>query len=335
MFPSRSKFFFSIITALATGVAAGYFVIGAGALAKHPEVVTGVFGSISSTTQSIATATKSLSINDLWAKHFNYEAEAEEDAGNDITFTGENLTAAVDSSGAAISALAYSVQSLDKDNVLVEKDSERLLPIASVTKLITAVVAEKLMKQDDPVVITQKVLNTEGSTGKFKLGEKFKVKEILYPLLLVSSNDAAEAIAQAYDSKHKPGDFVKEMNNWVSSIGAYRTYFRDPTGLSPQNVSTARDLSIIAKWIKSNAPEIFDVTLTKAITIRNHTWVNPTHFLSLSSYTGGKNGFIPEARLTNVSLFALGSPKRLYSVVLLGSKSRDRDTLSVLNSAVK
>jgi D-alanyl-D-alanine carboxypeptidase len=329
MRPTRSQFLFSILTAIFVGIGAAYISIGAVEVVKNPKLVTNAVA-------TVATATRDVTFSNLLSKHFQYEAEAEEDAGKDITFSGEILTSAtVDSSSSAISALAYSVQSLDKDNILIEKDSDRLLPIASVTKLITAVVATKLMKPDDTIEITSNVLAIEGTSGKFRSGEKYKVKEILYPLLLVSSNDAAEAISLAYDKKYGKGKFVKEMNNWVGQIGAYRTYFKDASGLSPQNVSTARDLSIIAKWIKDNEPGIFDITLTKSKTIRTHTWVNPTHFLSLSSYTGGKNGYIPEARLTNVSLFALGTPKRLYSVVLLGSQSRDKDTISVLNKAVK
>ncbi len=318
------QFFFSIITALVTGVGVAYIGIMAVSLFQKPQIFAFI---------------RSANLSAIFSQRMVYEAHAEEDAGEDLTFTGENLTALTsDTTGAsdsAISALAYSVQSLDKDNVLVEKDAERLLPIASVTKLITAVLAKKLFNDDDLVTITQKVLDTEGATGKLKLNERYKIKEILYPLLLVSSNDAAEAISQAYDRKKGNGAFIKEMNAWVNDIGAYRTYFKDASGLSPQNVSTARDLSIIAKWIKENQPGIFDITLTKAKTIRSHTWVNPTHFLSLSSYTGGKNGYIPEASLTNISLFELGSPKRLYSVVLLGSKARDKDTLGVLNKAVK
>ncbi len=329
--PTRSQFVFSIVTALATGVATAYVGIGAIELIHKPELVTGSFSKMAAVTKSVS------DFGEVFSKHLVYEALAEEDVGKDITFTGESLTAAnkVDSSGAAISALAYSVQSLDKDNILLEKDSDRLLPIASVTKLITAVIATKVFSPDDMIEITQKVLDTEGSTGKFKKGEKYKVKEIMFPLLLVSSNDAAEAVSQAYDARKGKGKFVKEMNSWVNEIGAYRTYFRDASGLSPQNVSTARDLSIIAKWIKDNEPGIFEITLTKSKTIRTHTWLNPTHFLSLSSYSGGKNGFIPEASLTNISIFELGTPKRPYSVVLLGSKSRDKDTLSILNKAVK
>jgi D-alanyl-D-alanine carboxypeptidase len=329
MRPSDSKFLYSILTAILIGIVAAYICIGAVELFRKPELMASALNSVTATA-------KSIQFNSLLSKHLNYDAEAEEDASDDITFTGENLTAPkVDSSGAAISALAYSVQSLDKENILVEKDAERLLPIASVTKLITAVMATKLFKPDDVIEINSSVLATEGATGNFRLGERFKVKEILYPLLMVSSNDAAEAISQAYDKRFGKGKFVQKMNSWVGEIGAYRTYFKDASGLSPQNVSTARDLSIIAKWIKDNEPQIFDITLAKSKTIRTHTWLNPTHFLSLSSYTGGKNGYIPEARLTNVSLFALGTPKRYYSVVLLGSQSRDKDTLSVLNKAVK
>lgn len=326
---SRPQFFLSILTAMMTGVGIAYITIIGVKLVAKPEVVARTFS-------TLRAAAEGMSLDHLLSKQFIYEAEAmEEDLGDDIIFTNESLSARVDSSGAAISALAYSVQSLDKENVLVERNSEQLLPIASITKLITAVVAQKFFDDDDVIEITSSVLATEGTTGKFRLGEKYKVREILYPLLIVSSNDAAEALAQAYDKKHGRGKFVKAMNDWVSEIGAYRTYFRDASGLSPQNVSSAHDLSLIAKWIKDTMPEIFDITLTKAKTIRSHTWINPTHFLSLSSYTGGKNGYTTEARLTNISLFALGNPQRLYSVVLLGSQSRDRDTISVLNEAVK
>lgn len=309
---SHRQFFFSISTAIIVGVSIAYIGITGFQFLKNG-------GSIKNFSNAVSYAAE----------------DVQEEVSDDITLSNESLTIPTNSSPIPISALAYSVQSLDKDNVLVEKDSERVLPIASITKLITAVVAKKLFTDDDTVTITTKMLSTEGNTGHLRLGEKFKIGEILYPLLLVSSNDAAVALSQSYDSHHGSGKFVMAMNDWAKSIGAYRTYFRDASGLSPDNVSTAHDLSLITKWIKENKPEIFYITLTNAKTIRTHTWVNPTHFLSLSSYTGGKNGFTTEAHLTSISLFALGSPKRLYSVVLLGSKARDRDTLALLNEAVK
>ncbi len=230
-----------------------------------------------------------------------------------------------------ITAKSYIVINLDKNNVLLEKDADRLLPIASITKLVTAVIAKKLLDENKSIEITKSMINTEGTSGNLRLGEKLKVKELFYPLLMVSSNDTAEALARAYGREK----FIKEMNTWASSIGAYKTYFEDPTGLSPKNVSSARDISIIANWIMKNEPDLFDITLTKTKTIRAHTWINPTHFLNLDSYKGGKNGFTTEAKLTNVSLFEVGSPPEIYSVVLLGSSLRDADTMDALQEALK
>lgn len=310
---SRSQFFLSILTALIVGVGTAYAGIAGVEIASNFNFET--LPRFSST--------------------ITYAAEdVREEVGDDMTLTGEIISAAP-ASTARISAKAYSVESLDKGNILLEKDADKVLPIASVTKLITAVTTLALFKETDTITITSKMLTTEGNTGRLRAGEKYKINEILYPMLLVSSNDAAEAVAQSYDSAYGKGKFVGAMNAWAKSIGATHTSFRDATGLSPQNVSTAHDLLLITKWIKENKPQIFEITLTKAKTIRTHTWVNPSHFLNLSSYSGGKNGFIPEANLTNVSIFSLGEPKRLYSVVLLGSTNRDRDTLAVLNQAVK
>lgn len=230
-----------------------------------------------------------------------------------------------------ISAKAYMVMDTDRNMMIIEKNTDNLFPLASITKLVTAVVARKLFDQDDSIIITGSVLNTYGNEARFRKGEKFKAKELIYPLLMVSSNDAAEALAQRYGRQK----FIEEMNNWANSIGAYRTYFKDPSGLSSQNISTVRDLSIIIKWILNNDPEIFDITLLKEKTIRTHTWVNPTHFLNITAYAGGKNGYTPEADRTSISLFKLGNQKRLYAVALLGSKTRDNDLLDLLDEAVR
>jgi D-alanyl-D-alanine carboxypeptidase len=230
-----------------------------------------------------------------------------------------------------ITAPSYLVMDLDREAVVLEKDGERMMPIASVSKLVTAVVARKLLDQDESITLTKQALATYGNEARFREGEKFKVKELLYPLLMVSSNDASEILARAYGRER----FLEEMNNWVNSIGAYRTYFADPSGLSPQNVSTARDLAIISRWILKNDPEIFDITLEKSKTIRTHTWTNPTHFLNLDSYIGGKNGYTPEANRTSVAIFKLGRYDRLYSVMLIGSSNRDSDILELLKEAVR
>lgn len=232
-----------------------------------------------------------------------------------------------------ITASAYAVVDLDRNATLLEENAEQLLPMASITKLVTAVVAKKLLDQNTYITVTKRALATYGNEAWLREGEKLKGEELLYPLLMVSSNDASEVLAQSY-SKGRT-EFIKEMNSWANSIGAYRTYFADPSGLSYKNVSTAKDLAIIAKWIYENEPEIFDITLLKSKTIRTHTWTNPTHFLNLTSYVGGKNGYTPEADRTSIALFSLGNPSRLYAVILLDSSARDSDILDLLEEALR
>jgi D-alanyl-D-alanine carboxypeptidase len=218
---------------------------------------------------------------------------------------------------------------------ILEKDSSRSLPIASLTKLVTAVVAENILDRaanadaNVPIEITPRILAVDGNTAAFRNGEKFTADELLYPLLMVSSNDAAEALAEA-DPQGRAA-FIKSMNQWVNSIGAYNTYFADPSGLSPQNVSSSNDLAIIVRWIYENRPDLIAITDTKVKSFRVHTWTNPTQLLNFSDYVGGKNGYIPESGETAVSLFKTGN--KLFAVVLLDSTDRDQDVLELMREA--
>ncbi len=232
-----------------------------------------------------------------------------------------------------VSSSAYVVMDIDRDIIVLEKDYERSVPIASVTKLVTAIVAKRILNQANFITLTPKVLSTYGNEAKLREGDRIKTSDLLYPLLMVSSNDSAEALASSYIGGRKA--FIAEMNSFVNEIGAYRTYFDDPSGLSPNNVSTAKDLTIITKWILENEPEIFEITLLKSKTVKTYTWINPTHFLNLTSYAGGKNGYTPEANRTSVALFKIGKQQRLYGIMLLDSANRDSDLLDLLEEAVR
>jgi len=215
------------------------------------------------------------------------------------------------------------------ERTILQKDVGRAVPIASLTKLVTAVVAQNILDQNTSIEITQKIINTEGDSADFRVGEKFNVPELMYPLLMVSSNDAGEALARSDPDGR--ADFIRTMNEWVQSIGAYHTYFADPTGLSPDNVSNAGDLAIIMRWVYQNRPGLIAITETKVKLFRVHTWTNPTRLLNLSSYIGGKNGYIPESGETAVSLFNVGY--KLFAVVVLGSSDRDQDILELMHEA--
>lgn len=254
-------------------------------------------------------------------KIIRYTASEEEDVINSAV---ENLPRNGEDK---VTADAYMVKDLSTDAVWTEYDSTRLLPIASLTKLVTAVVAKRSIRPDAKIEITPDIIAVFGNTAGFKAGETFTAADLLYPLMMVSSNDAAEAYARVFGRRA----FVKMMNDFAQSIGAYRTYLVDPSGLSKANVSTATDLILIIDWIRKNDPALLAITTLKSKTVRDHTWVNPAHFLSWSYYLGGKNGYTDEAGRTSASLFKLGYDKGIYAVVVLGSDNRDADVVRLIN----
>ncbi|MFA6314839.1 MAG: serine hydrolase [Candidatus Paceibacterota bacterium] len=260
-----------------------------------------------------------------WARVIRFSALEEEDPLESAVLSIS------DGSLAKMTAEAYTIRDLTTSKTIVTKNVDQLRPMASLTKLVTAVVARKLILPNERVTITNEVLATYGNTAGLKNGETFQAEDLQYPLLMVSSNDAAEALARSYGRRN----FIKAMNEFTQSIGAYRTYMVDPSGLSPKNVSTANDLTIILDWIRKNDPSVLQMTTLKSKTIRDHSWINPTHFLSWSDYIGGKNGYLPESDRTSASLFSLGDNKHVYAIVLLGSETRDADWVRLVRQVTK
>ena len=95
--------------------------------------------------------------------------------------------------------------------IILQKNKDQKFPIASVSKLFTAIVSAEKQNQDEVTQISAQALQTEGENGELYLGQKIKVKDLIYPMLLESSNDAAEAIAE-YSGRHT---FIEQMNQKV------------------------------------------------------------------------------------------------------------------------
>jgi D-alanyl-D-alanine carboxypeptidase len=283
------------------------------ALKKGPSIIAAVGASISG---PAADGT----VISGFHRTIRYTASQEEDlidaaAGALPSGTAKNVT-----------AKAYALKDLTTGATIAGHNADQLNPIASLTKLVTAVIARRLIPDASRITITKSIMATYGNTADFTAGETFTAADLLYPLLIVSSNDAAEAYAQYYGRTK----FIQAMNDFTQSIGAYRTSFADPSGLDPENVSTPNDMVLIIDWIRKNDLTILDTTTIHAKTIRSHTWINPTHFLSWSYYIGGKNGYLPEADRTTASLFTLGPNKDIYAAVVLGSDNRDADVIKLL-----
>ena len=139
------------------------------------------------------------------------------------------------------------VMDQDTDEVLFSKNSQAVLPIASLTKLMTAiVVAEARQPLGEVLSVTQDDVDTEkGSRSRLKVGTQLTREEMLHLALMSSENRAAHALGREY-----PGGveaFVKVMNRKAAALGMAATRFVEPTGLSSQNRSSARDLATLVK----------------------------------------------------------------------------------------
>jgi D-alanyl-D-alanine carboxypeptidase len=272
---------------------------------------------VANITKAVSTPVENATISGL-KRLIRYSASEEENLINTATLS------LLKNSENEISAKSYLVIRLGDGKKIIEKNADKILPIASLTKLVTAVSAKKLIKDNTKIKISSQIMNTYGNTAQFKVGETIYAGDLYYPLLMVSSNDAAEALARSYNRKK----FIDYMNNFAQSIGAYRTIFKDPAGLSKDNLSSANDLAIIYSWIERKYPELIAITKEKTKTNRLHTWTNPAYFLNWSNYEGGKNGYTEEALQTGLAVFHIN--KERYLLVVLGSKSRNADIVKLL-----
>jgi D-alanyl-D-alanine carboxypeptidase (penicillin-binding protein 5/6) len=130
--------------------------------------------------------------------------------------------------------------------VLAAQNADEKLPIASTTKIMTALLALERGNLDDRITISEEAAYQEGSSMYTSPGETYTLEELLYGLLLNSGNDAAWAIAE-HISGSVPA-FVEAMNQRARELGATNTHFSNPSGLpDPGHYSTARDLALITK----------------------------------------------------------------------------------------
>jgi D-alanyl-D-alanine carboxypeptidase (penicillin-binding protein 5/6) len=131
--------------------------------------------------------------------------------------------------------------------VLWQRHARRQLPIASLTKMITALIVARRDQPDEPVLITRQALAYEGSgIGVLPKGKRVPLRDLFDGLLLVSGNDAAIALAQ-HDAGSVPA-FVRRMNRWARRLGLRCSHFSSPSGIVDRdNYSCARDLGALAR----------------------------------------------------------------------------------------
>ena len=206
----------------------------------------------------------------------------------------------------AISASKAIVMDLNSGRVLYDLNKDEPQLIASITKIMTCLVTILYSDLDKIVVVDEDVLKAYGSSVYLEVGEKIKLLDLLYGLMLRSGNDAATQIAKTVAGTEEA--FVYLMNEYASAIGMKNTHFVNPHGLDSNgvgNTSTAYDMALLTKVAMQNETfrSIFGTqSYTATSNLKTYNWEGKNKLFSMYEYTtGGKTGYTDAARRTLVT----------------------------------
>ncbi|GGA60958.1 D-alanyl-D-alanine carboxypeptidase family protein [Ornithinibacillus halotolerans] len=187
--------------------------------------------------------------------------------------------------------------------ILYEKDAHEKQNIASITKIMTAIIAIESGKMDEIATASRKAVYTEGSSIYLEQGEKMPLEDLVYGLMLRSGNDAAVTIAEHVGGSEE--GFVYLMNEKADWLGMTNTHFDNPHGLdSDTHYSSAYDMALLMRYAMDN--DIFKtISSTKMYKSekRTYSWKNKNKLLTAyyKYCTGGKTGFTKKTGRTLVS----------------------------------
>jgi len=204
---------------------------------------------------------------------------------------------------------------------LYQKNQDNPVPIASITKVMTSLVALDIYKLDDVIEVKKEYTDVIGSKVQLKPGEKMTVSNLLRCLLISSGNDAAKTLA---NGKVTENEFVQLMNQKAIDLGLRNTHFKDVAGLDDSGRSTAKDVAVLFSYGLSN-PEFAKIVSTAELDVPSvdgkeiHKLKNSNRLVTgeifLEGIIGGKTGFTPDAGHTLVSA-ATRDGQTLVAVVL-------------------
>lgn len=203
------------------------------------------------------------------------------------------------------SANSYILMDAETGRVLDSKKMNNRALIASITKIMTAVIAIESNKLDELIKVDDSILKAYGSGIYIQVGEEMLLKDMLYGLMMRSGNDAAVMIA-AYVAGSEEA-FVKLMNDKAKKIGMKNTTFVNSSGLDNTdsgNYSTAYDMALLTRYAMQY-DEYREIVKTKEYTVKTnyktYVWHNKNKLLNYDYITGGKTGYTEKAGRTLVS----------------------------------
>ena len=197
---------------------------------------------------------------------------------------------------------SYIVMNALNNEMIEGKDVHLIRSVASVSKIMTAIVAIESGKLNQDTTITKEDIDTYGSSIYLKEGEKISLKNLVYGLMLRSGNDAANAIARSVSGSVE--SFVYDMNKKAMEIGMKNSSFNNPSGLDVNeigNMSTSYDLALLMSYAIKNE-EFVKISSTKEYKSEIGTWSNKNKLLkSYNKTIAGKTGFTYKAKRTLVT----------------------------------
>lgn len=219
-----------------------------------------------------------------------------------------------------------------KENILYQDNIDAVLPIASITKIMTALIAlEEINDLSENVIISEEAIKGYGEQGGLLVNEKISIINVLYIMLMESSNDAAIALAETV-KKNKNIDFIDLMNEKAKELNLRNTSFSDPSGYNSDNVSTIRDIVKLIKYSFSQ-PIIWKILKTPEIDLSSydgkikHHLVNTDKLLNrMPEIVGGKTGYTLEAQGCLVLVIEQSKSQEYLITVVLGAQERFLET---------
>jgi len=223
-----------------------------------------------------------------------------------------------------------------RQKILWQKNGlDEARPIASITKLMTALIITENAKMEDIFTISKEAVGTYGEMGNLIVGEQLTVKDLLSVLLLESSNDAAEALRENLKNIYNK-DLVELMNKKTKELNLQNTFYADPSGLDPNNKSSARDLTIIMQEILKNLTlkEIIKnpaIEIVSADGLFKHSFANTNKLLQrFPELLGGKTGYTEEAGSCMITAFEAPANQGVVISVIMDSQNRMGESASLI-----
>ena len=202
------------------------------------------------------------------------------------------------------SAHSYTLMDMSTGRVLASKSKDNPMLIASITKIMTAIIVIENTDINNIIKVDDSILKAYGSGIYIEIDEEMSVKDMLYGLMLRSGNDAAIMLA-TYISNSED-EFVKLMNLKAKEIGMKNTRFVNASGLDEKggNYSTSYDMALLTRYAMNN--DIYrEIVKTKSYVaktnFKTYSWTNKNKLLNYDYITGGKTGYTKKAKRTLVS----------------------------------